>query len=150
MEIWNKYKVVIIILLFIIAALIIYKIAKPNKRKNLIKDDYDSLISSGQKPSYPQSSYVQMADKIYEAGCPYGAITGCTGTDEEAITTVFDQMNNEVDVLLLVRGFGSRAPRGTVFSDDVDLGGFLASELDGSAIQGINDKLAHKGINYRF
>lgn len=147
--IWDKYKTFIIIILAVIALWVIYKIVQGNKRKNLIQDDYDTLLASGQKPSYSNSSYIQMADKIYEAGCP-SLLTTCYGTDEDAILNVFDQMNNEIDVILLIRGFGSRQPRGTAWTDEVDLGGFLQSELDGDVIKLINDKLARKGIKARF
>lgn len=155
---WNKIdnqyvKWGIAILVIAVFAAIIWQVVKyfkNQKRKQYFSSDYNNLINSGQKPSYPDTSYIQMADKIYEAGCPYGAITGCLGTDEQAIYDVFNQMNNELDVLLLVRAFGSRTPRGTVAADAVDLGGFLSTELSGDNISQINSTLASKDIKYRF
>lgn len=120
------------------------------------KDDFKNLTSQGQKPTYPQTSYMQMADKIYEAGCPAGIFfilpysLPCSGTDEEAIMDTFNAMQSELDVLLLVKAFGHREPRGTIWMDEVDLGGFLATELDGEDIQEINKKLASRGIKYNF
>lgn len=148
---WLQW-VIILVVLGIVATIVfaIIRWAKNQKRKNLFKDDYDNLVAQGQKPSYPQTSYLQMADKIDEAGCPYGYWTACSGTDEEAILSPFNQMNNALDVLLLVKAFGKRTARGTTSTTTYDLGGFLATELDAEKIDEINEILSKRGINYRF
>lgn len=148
MNFWQKYKGIIITIVVVIAVIFliaqISKWIKNRKRKNTFKNDYNNLIASGQKPTFPETAYIQMADKIYSCGGGNASWwdVSAYGTDEDCIVETFDQMNNELDVFLLVRAFGNR--------DGLDLGGYMSSEMSGYWIKEINTKLASKGIKYSF
>ena len=144
--------IVIIIVLVLWIRNIIKKASDKAKINKDFKSDYDAFIAQGQKPTYPQTNYTLFADKIYEAGC---ANVFCYGTDEEAIYDVFKQMKNDVDVLLLIKAFGARMPRGSVcipFTDcpGIGLGEWLQTELSSYNFSEINNILAKNSITFKF
>lgn len=162
MKWWNSIsqlsRTLIIIAVIVLVFLTIYWVRNylKNKKQNQAFDqDFNQLTGQGgQTPSYPKSDYITLADKIYAAGCP-GLF--CYGTDEQAIYDVFGQMNNDLDVLLLVKAFGLREPRGGVCipipgTGDcaVALGEWLPTELSADEIQNINNIFSKKGIKYKF
>ena len=99
-------------------------------------------IAKVQKPTYGPTQYQLFADKIYAAGVTW------FGTDENAIYGVFNQLYNDLDVLELIKAFGTRRLEFTsVFGN---LQQFLASEMGAKEITQINTILMAKGIKYRF
>jgi len=99
-------------------------------------------ISKVQKPTYGPTQYQLFADKVYSAGVTW------FGTDENAIYGVFNQLYNDLDVLELIKAFGTRRLEFTsVFGN---LQQFLASEMNAKEIGQINTILFSKGIKYRF
>lgn len=128
---------------------------KRKQQEQQFEDDYDNLVEgSNQKATYLKTNYQQFADKIYEAGCS-GIF--CYGTDEDAIYDIFQKMENELDVLLLVKAFGLRSPRGGVcipipgaMECEISLGPWLQGELEDDEFAEINKILTQKGIKYPF
>lgn len=112
-------------------------------------------INSGKKPTLPKTTIEAMANAIVSAS------NDC-GTNEKQIYAQFDKVSNQADVLLLVQVFGLRKkvrcpfsddPRESFFSADtppMSLSAMLNSELDTTQMQTLNNKLASKGINYKF
>lgn len=173
---YGKLAVIIgIIIIIIIILLAIRKALKDSKeKKSQMERDQEYIedfkkyclgkANAGQS-SYPATSYIQMANNIYEAGC-YEDIVTCYGTDNDAIKGVFEKMNSECDVIQLVQAFGKRYQRsldsrailnpGYWFGlsnpyEKLELGAWLKSELDGKEIEEyVNGVLSAKGINYRF
>lgn len=151
-------RTLVIIAIIVLIFLIIYwwrSGRKKRQQEQQFNQDYQQLTQqSGQQPSYLSSNYTQLASKIYEAGCS-GLF--CYGTDEDAIYDVFNQMNNDLDVLLLTKAFGLREPRGGICIPipgtgecAVALGPWLQTELSSGAFEDINNILASKNIQYIF
>jgi hypothetical protein len=118
-------------------------------------DELQTEINKGKKPTLPRTTIDAMANAIVAAS------NDC-GTDEKKIYAQFDKISNQADILLLVQAFGLRKkvrcpfsddPRESFFSADtppMSLSAMLNSELDTTQIQTLNNKLASKGINYKF
>lgn len=92
------------------------------------------LEQSGQKPSYSDGVYRDMADKL-EA-----AMTGA-GTDTLSVGYVFLQMKNDMDVLKLDKAFGTRK--------EANLSQWLHGEWSISVTH-INAALRERGIKKQF
>lgn len=104
--------------------------------------DEKKFILQGKKLSYPLSTYDGFANKIYQAGFVFG------GTDEDSIYDVIKKLNNDLDVLQLIKAFGNRRIEFSL--QNSDLTGFLSSELSSSELAYVNSILASKKIAYRF
>ena len=112
-------------------------------------------IRSGKKPTINNTTAEAISNAIVSAS------NDC-GTDEKLIFSQFDKVNNQADMLLLVQIFGLRKKIRCVFSDDpresfmsayttpMSLSAMLNSELDTTQLQTLNNKLATKGIKYKF
>lgn len=139
------------VLFFIIVISIINAIKKAGKKAKDDKaynDDIKNLTAQGQKPSYPDTTYKNLADKIF--GASRGFVGGL-GTDEEAIIDTFKEMKNDLDVVMLEKAWGSREPADCwAFCDALSLGDFLSYEMSAGDIQEINKTLSSKGINIKF
>jgi len=148
---WAKGLVVIVFLgIAVYLIIIISKYFKKLNQNKQFNQDYDEFCGNV-KPSFPATTYTNLADKIYEAGCPY---VGCVGTDEEAIYDAFKQLNTDCDAILLDKAFGTRDPRGgfciPFTTCDVRLGQWLMTELSADSIEEINKILTSKGLTTRF
>lgn len=139
------------VLFFIIVISIINAIKKASKKSQTDKtlnDDIKKLIAQGQTPSYPDTTYKNLADKIFGASRGW---FGGLGTDEEAIKDTFKEMKNELDVVMLEKAFGAKEPADCwAFCDTLTMGDFLAYEMSAGDIAEINKTLASKNINIRF
>ena len=148
--------VIALILIIIIIILWIRKILKDKKDKGereqeFLQDykEYCKNVSGSQ--TYPTTSYIGLADKIYQAGCS-GLF--CYATDEDAIVGVFDQLKTTCDAVLLAQAFGKRLTRdyvcfwGDCADAKLELSGWLSSELSASYLKEINDSLKSKNINF--
>lgn len=128
---------------------------KRRQQEKQFEDDYDQLVEgANQQPTFLKTNYQQFADKIYEAGCS-GIF--CYGTDEDAIYDVFRKMKNDLDVLLLVKAFGLREPRGGICIPipgtgecEIALGPWLQGELGDDEFAEINKILTQNAITYKF
>ena len=112
-------------------------------------------IRNGKKPTINNTIAEAISNGIISAS------NDC-GTDEKLIFSQFDKVNNQADILLLVQVFGLRKKIRCVFSDDpresfmsaytppMSLSAILNSELDTTQLQTLNNKLATKGIKYKF
>lgn len=130
-----------------VGAYLLYKGIKKalgyNTTVDAAKKDQAELIRSGQRPSYVDSQYKIFADAIYSAGFDV-----LFGTDEDAIYSVFNRMNNDLDINKLIVAFGARRIE---FSTRVEsLSEFLRSELDDREVEQVNKILSSKNIKYRF
>lgn len=120
----------------------IYKKIQENKDTKDTRSDEKDLAREGQVPSYPQSAYSSFANRIEQAGFAIG------GTNEDAIYSVFNQMKNDLDIILLIKAFGKR--RIEFSFQKGDLSAFLESELNDSEIKKVNSILESKKIKFRF
>ena len=153
---WARALVLIVILgITVMIILWIKKMIKDQKdkgeRKSQFINDFKDYCTGGGAPSYPATSYLTMADAIYQAGC-YSV--GCIGTDEDAIVSEFDKVKSTCDAIMLVQAFGKRFERGTVCywgsceEDKKELGGWLRTELSDFWVNKINEGLKGKGVNF--
>ena len=121
-------------------------ISEPEKALLAVNNDIKTL-SKTEKASYNGSQYRAFADSLYEA------MSGM-GTDEEEVFSVFRQMKNTLDVLLLTKAFDVRD-----YTDDkffifnikpMNLNQWLSAELSTSNKAELNKILSSKGIKYTF
>lgn len=117
--------------------------------------ELNTQIQSGKGPTIARSQAEVMANAIVSAA------NDC-GTNEKSIYAQFDKVSNQADILLLVEVFGLRKKVRCPFSDDpresfwsantppMSLSAMINSELDATQIATINNKLASKGITYKF
>lgn len=94
---------------------------------------------TGETPTLGYSSYYTYATQLYNAFNPY---TFGLGTDEQAVYSVFRNMNNTADVLRLIDVFGIK--------DNKSLDSYIRSELSSSELRELNNILASKNIAYSF
>lgn len=123
----------------------LYKLGKAIAKKlnsNNAEQDIIDAKKAGQTASYSSATYSQLADKIY------AAVMYTWGTDEQAIYDVFNKMNSNLDVALLIKAFGKR--RVEFSTQELELGAHLSNDLDSSEISKLNSILSSKGINYQF
>lgn len=117
--------------------------------------ELNTQIKSGNGPTIARSQAEVIANAIVAAS------NDC-GTDQKSIYAQFDKVKNQADILLLVDVFGLRKkvrcpfsddPRESFFSSDtppMSLSAMINSELDATEIATLNNKLASKGITYKF
>lgn len=139
----NPKKMLMLAIVIVIAVLLIWWLS--SKLKNVIKAGGNSVIGnvdlatymtqSGEKLSYAEEEYDNMANTLYRA------MKGA-GTDEDAIYRVFNRMNNTADLKKLKLAFGTR--------DDMTLGEWLEDDLSTSEINKVNNILSTKGITMLF
>ena len=142
---WAKGIAIIVIIIFVAwLAYQFYKSAQDRELAAAFRKDKDMLYDKGERPTFNRTQYATFADKLYAAS----QAQNITGTQEDAIYDVFEQMKNEMDIVLLTEAFGQK--RLSFSFRDAGLGGYLTDELDQDELDIINAKLAKKGINSRF
>ena len=134
--------------------------AKKNKEESLAEvnnanSELNTQIQTGKGPTIQRSTAEVMANAIVAAA------NDC-GTEEKQMYAQFDKLNNQADILLFVDVFGLRKKVRCPFTDDpresffsantppMSLSAMINSELDATQIATINNKLASKGITYKF
>lgn len=134
--------------------------AKKNKEESLAEvnnanSELNTQIQTGKGPTIARSTAEVMANAIVAAA------NDC-GTEEKQMYAQFDKLNNQADILLFVDVFGLRKKVRCPFTDDpresffsantppMSLSAMINSELDATQIATINNKLASKGITYKF
>ena len=117
--------------------------------------ELNAQINSGKGPTIQRSQAEAMSNAIVIAS------NGC-GTDNKTIYAQFDKVNNQADILLLVDVFGLRKKERCPFTDDpresfwssstppMSLSAMINSEMSSTEIATLNNKLATKGITYKF
>jgi len=110
-----------------------------------IKTDIAKEENKGVQPSFSSSNYKTLADKLYAA-------MNTSGTDENAIFSVFSQLKNSLDVLKLIEAYGTRQlyTFGFPAGGQQNLSQALSDELSDTEIAKVNQILFTKGINYKF
>lgn len=92
--------------------------------------------------SYDEAQYYIYADSIQ------AATQSMLGDDEQAIYSVFEEMNNSDDVKMLIVAFGNRTYwAGSGFFYNATLNEVLQTVLEQSEIYHINNILSQKSIN---
>lgn len=90
-----------------------------------------------------ETNYNQLAGALYSALNAYN-------TDESGVYRVFAQMNNDTDVLKLVKAFGIRTNTTGFLPMPQTLNAFIADVMDAEEINALNNLLARAAIKYRF
>jgi hypothetical protein len=132
-------------------------LAKSLEAQKLADKELSDLKKNGVVPTKTASQFEVFSAKINEA------VNDC-GTDEQAIYTVFNSLNNRADLLSLISAFGIRYYRPCAATDPIsytrwmfnnnsfggDLSTLLAYDLDSSEIAKINNILKSKNIDFTF
>ncbi len=103
----------------------------------------------GQEPTYSLREYANWANVLENAMAGFG-------TDEETIYAIYRKMRTYGDVVELEKAFGTRLWSPTtsyldqaLMGKNMDLPGWLVTELDSNELRKLNDILAAKNINYQ-
>lgn len=102
------------------------------------------LQAQGIKPSYSDSEYKSMANKLFDAMDGYG-------TDDDVVFAQFDRLNNDVDFIKLDKAFGVRTASDNFFGliEPTDLRGWIRDDLSSESIATLNQRLKQSGISKR-
>jgi hypothetical protein len=130
---------------------LVYRLLRPAGAKEQqqtttsVKTDIQKETAKGEQPSYSNSNYKTLADKLYSA-------MNTSGTDESAIYSVFETLKNKIDVLKLIEAYGVRQLYvfGFPVGGKQNLSQALSDELSSNEIAKVNQILFKKGINYKF
>jgi len=131
--------------------------AKNLEAQKLSDKELQDLKKKGIVATKSPAQFEVMSAKINEA------VNDC-GTDEDAIYSVFNSLNNRADLLSLISAFGIRYYRPCAATDPIsygrwifndksfggDLSSFLSYDLDSSEIAKINNILKSKNIDFSF
>ncbi len=117
--------------------------SKQNRTAAAADQGLNELRSQQIFPSYPDTQYKILADKLEQCFQGYG-----TCSDFSA----WEAMKNDADVLKLIQAFGVRTISSGKWNPTPDTIGNLSTILadEGSSFDVINGMLAKKGIKYRF
>jgi hypothetical protein len=149
----KKYKTPIIVTGAVVLGYVGYRYFR---KKNInqtqtIKEDEKKFIEAGQKLTYTLTSYVSLADSIFNS---FALNTNIFNpVQEKEIFAVFNYMKNDLDVLQLIKSFGKRdAP--IVFLrfviPSLSLGEWLRDALNQKEISELNSGLTRRGILAQF
>jgi hypothetical protein len=103
------------------------------------------LQASGIKPSYSDSQYKAMAQKLFDA------MDGA-GTYDDDVYAVFDKLNNDIDFIKLDKAFGVREASDNLFGaiPSEDMRGWIRDDLSAAQIVTLNKRLKANGVSKRF
>lgn len=104
------------------------------------------IAQMGIRTSYTLTEYTSLADRLYEAMFD-------TGTDEDEVYAVMQQMMNDADVYATIKAFGSRrAPLGDSLSGAVfwTLPVYIRKDMSDDEVTNVNTILDSKGIRFKF
>jgi hypothetical protein len=102
------------------------------------------IETSGKPATVSKTNYKLLADRLYKALNQWNP-------DEVQVYQVMVQLNNDRDVLELIKAFGMKLNNSNGWDMDIDtnLAGFM-TKLDEDQINAVNTQLARQGIKYRF
>jgi hypothetical protein len=150
-------KGVIVIAALAGTGLLIYSIRKKIKNEQNLKgakQEVDSaeatiktLTTSGQKATLDNLKLNSIANQLQTAFEGYG-------TDVSSVYRALTSINNDIDMVNLIKVFGIREITSGKLNPAPNFKGTLSQvvtdELNTSEIKALNDLLARKGIKYRF
>lgn len=152
-ETLKKYQVPIIITGAAFLGYIGYKLYKkrnPSDASAIIKDERDAKLK-GLSLSYTLTTYQGLASTIFNSYQQRFNIFN--QVDETIVLSAISKMNNDLDVVQLIKAFGKRRapiPFGNFFTDPVTLPEWLSIGLEASEILAVNNVLVKKGISFKF
>lgn len=140
-------KILLIVIIIVICVLVLYffwgkiKVAISGLSTKLHQnsDLNNYQIATGEQVTLGDSELRQLANKLYSAF--YGGVFGW-GTDEDAVYSVFNRLNNGADLRKLIAIYGTR--------NEMTLDQAIVDELSGKDLAKLNQILQNKGINYQF
>jgi hypothetical protein len=155
---------------YLFASQIIKKLRLDAEKRNAEKEldttriELDNQTQQGIVPSYTKSTYDAWAQSIQDQfdGCDpfFGGVFGIGGDYNELspsakkIYDIVDKMNNDRDFLELVDSFDIRTYDqcgwGTGNVENATLYKAVSDELSQDEINFINERLANRGITYKF
>lgn len=100
---------------------------------------------TGIRASYHEAQYIEFGDTLYSA-------MFSSGTNEVAIFSIMQRMNNDIDVLKTIEAFGERRPDFTEAwaLTKWNLRTYINEDMSKDDVARINQMFASKGITYRF
>ena len=149
----QKLKTPLIVAGSVVGGYLIYKAIKNRKptQTTALANDEAAFKAKGQSPTLTQTSYVNLANTIFNAW--FQNFNIFNPVDEKQILSVMSKMKNDMDVIQLTKAFGKRRapiPFGSFVTPDLTLGEWLREGLYPNEIQAINDVLRKKGITAQF
>jgi hypothetical protein len=127
------------------------KISEGAERRRARREgrDLDNTVDkdiekSGKPATSSKTNYKLLSDRLYKALNQWNP-------DEVQVYQVLAQMNNDRDVLELIKAFGMKLNNSNGWDADIDtnLAGFM-TKLDEDQINAVNIGLARQGIKFRF
>ena len=149
----TKFKKPLIVAGSLVGGYFLYKVIKNRKpsQSTTMANDEAIAKAKGQALSYTQTTYVNLANSIFNAW--FQNFNVFNPVDERQILSVMAKMKNDLDILQLTRAFGKRRapiPFGSFLTSDLSLGEWLREGLYDSEIQAVNNVLKSKGITAQF
>jgi len=119
-----------------------------SKEKKDVNADLNQEIKSGKAPTLSDSQISGYANQLKASFDGYG-------TDNATVGRVFSAMNNDADILLLIKDYGTKTISSGKFNTTPDFTGTLpetiSDEMSSDDIATyITANLVKKGIKYRF
>lgn len=154
----RKYWWVIAIAVALIA-LVLFIVIRRRRREGMtevkVRGRINQLLASGMKPTFSEANYATMADNLEDI---FQGFDVFFSDDTDEAVDILLEMQNELDVLYLVKAYQKRnetwfgiIPDGVLFfgSDDrKTLPEAVRDDLSAGQIASINDDYAEKGINW--
>ncbi len=113
---------------------------------NAAEDDLAGLIKNGVKPTLSNSQLQLISNNLFTAMNGYG-------TNEDAVIHEFAKINNEADMLALIKTYGTKTLSSGSYNPAPNFTGSLtaalAEELSDTYIAALNGLLSRKGIKNR-
>lgn len=121
--------------------------ANSNALASSAENDLKFAINQGIRPNYQNSQYEAWASALQSA------FDGC-GTDTGTVFSIFEQLQNQADLLKLISTYGTRKYNRCIGwltgSNSYSLSQAITSELSQNNIDTLNNILDKKNINYKF
>jgi hypothetical protein len=117
-------------------------ILNPKDSSDEAKDDLKDLRQKGIVQKASDTQITAWAEILHEALASWG-------TDEEAVYSVFRNLNNEADLYKLIQLYGVREEGDWWYNPEKTLVARLNSDLSTSERSKVNNILATKGIKFR-
>lgn len=149
----TKFKKPLLIAGSLVGGYFLYKVIKNRKpsQGSALLNDEAAAKAKGQSLTYTQTTYVNLANTIFNAW--FQNFNIFNPVSETQILSVMSKMKNDLDIISLTRAFGKRRapiPFGSFLTSDLSLGEWLREGLYDNEIQAVNNVLKSKGITAQF
>ena len=131
--------IAVVIILLAVAYFVVMKAIKKGQAAKDAKDLRLDLDKSNL--SFDITQYTVLADKLEKA-------IGAWNTDESAVFSTFNSLQNGDDVKQLIKTFGARS--WTLLTGKLTLVQYIAAGMDAGEVEKVNDILQNKGIQIQF